>query len=550
VDDIESAGAVASGWRKAAVPSVLVFILGCLWLSTYNPIRGLTPGVDSGMYLYAAQRLLRGATLYRDVFDNKGPLLYVINATGLALGSGSAWGVVALEYLLLSLGLVLGWLTVRRHMGIVAAGFALLFWILLVNRLGFDNREEFYFFPLCFGTLFLLMRKPSEATGIGAWVAAGVLLSCALFLKPTGIGLWLALVIVELLTSLRSRSWAHFGQRVLALAWGAAVGSAVFLIWLAATGALAAFWDAYVTFNMAYSRLWGLGARLSSPIYGAGQVGIVTAAAIAVVWVLAVRRLLAERHSSHLDRLALLAVVWLPVEVVLASTSGWHRVQYYLTWAIPAALLLGGAVSRLLTDVSARRSAGRKATRSLVLLGVVVIAACATTLPATLAAAKSLGGSFVRYERYVRLRPSAQYAGVARYIDETTSPSDTVLLWGGYSAQVNFLADRASPTRYVMQLALYRSQYGAERVWTFLRDLEAHPPALIIDTSPTFGPQSGYFPVPPLGGGAEFWRGQPEAFVEAWSAVFDYIHRNYQVDRTLPFFPNWTTYVRSGQSLR
>ncbi len=84
------------------VPIGLALLLGVFWFAVHNPINFI-PHSDSSVYLYIGQHLLKGAVPYRDTFDNKGPLLYLVNALGLTLGAGSFWGVYVLEYSLLAL---------------------------------------------------------------------------------------------------------------------------------------------------------------------------------------------------------------------------------------------------------------------------------------------------------------------------------------------------------------------------------------------------------------------------------------------------------------
>lgn len=49
--------------------------------------------VDSAVYQYVADIILQGGLPYEDVFDHKGPLLYLIDAMSLKIG-----GVLALVY--------------------------------------------------------------------------------------------------------------------------------------------------------------------------------------------------------------------------------------------------------------------------------------------------------------------------------------------------------------------------------------------------------------------------------------------------------------------
>ena len=61
------------------VPTAVVFLL--LFSYTTSPLYALD-GADSAVFKTMGQAVLKGKVLYRDIFDNKGPLLYLINAVG------------------------------------------------------------------------------------------------------------------------------------------------------------------------------------------------------------------------------------------------------------------------------------------------------------------------------------------------------------------------------------------------------------------------------------------------------------------------------------
>ena len=56
-------------WEIVAACGLLVAAVLALWASAFNPIMGLGPDRDSGIFLYIGQQLLDGQVLYRDLFD-------------------------------------------------------------------------------------------------------------------------------------------------------------------------------------------------------------------------------------------------------------------------------------------------------------------------------------------------------------------------------------------------------------------------------------------------------------------------------------------------
>lgn len=194
-----------------------------------------------------------------------------MNALGLALGCGSFWGVYVLVYCLLALSTVLAYLLLKVRVGWLVASVAALFFILEVAHLTPGNHEEEYAVVLQSVALFLLVRKPSVEARSWPWFVAGVLAAGALLLKPTGMGLWVSLTITVVIVSLRAGQWRDGSRHLLMGIAGAATASVGFLAYLAASGALGGLVADF---------------RLSSIIYGAGQVGYVSAAGVFAAWTL------------------------------------------------------------------------------------------------------------------------------------------------------------------------------------------------------------------------------------------------------------------------
>lgn len=77
--------------------AVIVFLIGLF--SPLNPINGTGfSGTDSSVYRYIGKAIIEGDSLYRDVFDHKGPITYFLNAMGYALNP--IWGIWVINTLL------------------------------------------------------------------------------------------------------------------------------------------------------------------------------------------------------------------------------------------------------------------------------------------------------------------------------------------------------------------------------------------------------------------------------------------------------------------
>ena len=82
-----------------------------------------TPGGDSSIYTYVAKGMLQGEIPYLDRWENKGPLFYVLNLSGLVLHE--TWGIWVVQGLFLLGTASIAFLLLWRSLGILPALFAL-----------------------------------------------------------------------------------------------------------------------------------------------------------------------------------------------------------------------------------------------------------------------------------------------------------------------------------------------------------------------------------------------------------------------------------------
>ena len=94
-------------WHILSILLVLIALSGAV-LFEFAPAFQPIPERDSGGFMYISQQMLRGQRLYADLYDDKPPFIFLVNALGLWLSGGSAWGVWALEVVSLSATVILG----------------------------------------------------------------------------------------------------------------------------------------------------------------------------------------------------------------------------------------------------------------------------------------------------------------------------------------------------------------------------------------------------------------------------------------------------------
>ena len=163
-------------------------------------------GGDPALFKQMGLALLQGKTLYTELFDNKGCLLYLIQAVGLALGGNFA--ILLLQTLSLTFTLVI-WdktLALRhapRQRNLILG---LLGVLLLAFYYNGDLSEE-WCLPLVSLPIYLFLRdrlKPWQ------WLVSGICFGLIAFIRVNNACAMIGFVVYALAVMLRERQWNDF----------------------------------------------------------------------------------------------------------------------------------------------------------------------------------------------------------------------------------------------------------------------------------------------------------------------------------------------------
>ena len=260
---------------KRAFPALLALLCATLALliaTSSSPLYAANFWTDTNIYFTIGRGMTRGLMPYRDLFDHKGPLLFMLYALGAAISDTSFIGVFVLETLSLAAAVYAGWRTVSLFgegrltllsMPILAAV------VCCCTAFTQGGSAEEFALPALAAGVYLalaLMVRPGEADGrraLGFGAAAG----WVFLIKYTDIGLFAGLGIGLLAFVWRregfGRALASAGRMLL----GALLVCAPIAAYLAANGALAACVEVYFIQNLFdYS---GAPMSLSGHVYNA-----------------------------------------------------------------------------------------------------------------------------------------------------------------------------------------------------------------------------------------------------------------------------------------
>ncbi|GMV33710.1 MAG: hypothetical protein DCC59_04090 [Chloroflexi bacterium] len=454
---------------RAALPYIFLVLLTLVALDLANPVFN-KPSRDGGFFLYAGAQILKGKTPYTEIWDNKGPGIFYVNALGLWLGGGSRWGVWLVEFLCIFGAFVILYRDLSRRWGNDSALFGLMLAGMgLQIALGYGNYSEEY--PLLLNaaglSLFFSMQDVRgnywKYFGIGAWFG----LSFSFRANNIG-GFFAILGAVFLFLTFKKEFWEALKIALAALA-GFATPNLLWILYFALLGAATDMIYGSLTFNFSYSaakdREWvalfgGFGK------YGMGWVGWFTLAA----WFALLFRALKSFAYRQLAPFELFLVLWFPAEILLSNLSGRNFTHYYISWTLAVAVYCAFVYSEAWLLIFKESPAQRPSSLFVSILSVAFAVALFLIYP-------SFAG---RYADTLARRGEEFIDPISAYIIANTQPEEFVLTW--YPERgINFASNRASPVKYTNYPLFLDDSLTAEIENAYIENMMATPPSLIVD---------------------------------------------------------------------
>ena len=212
--------------------------------------------VDVNCFFTVGRGITHGLVPYRDLYDQKGPLLYYIYALAALISEHSFLGVFVIETLLFAL-----FLHIAGRMAELLSEKPCAFW-LTVSGLGLGiplspafshgGRAEAFFLPAFARALYIVLKAMREHRPFARSESAllGVFAAAALWTKYTFCGLFAGLAVAVLVWYLADRMGKALLPTVLWALIGAAAASLAVLSWYILNGSIGALWQVYFVNNL------------------------------------------------------------------------------------------------------------------------------------------------------------------------------------------------------------------------------------------------------------------------------------------------------------
>ena len=261
--------------------AAMALVFGLIFY-TFNTPLGPSIGSDNAMYLTLGTALANGYAPYTQIFDHKGPMLYVVQALPQALSGGYSTLAVFVQQVIV-LFLCLRIISrIAREMRVYSGVMQLLYLALIASLVGGGNlTEEYTNLPALLG-IYTALRTFGRAEMPEKLAAPALLMgACAmaafLFRANNALPI-LALTAVLALGLLATRRFAQLGQCAAGFIGGSLIVLLPIVLWLATRGALSAAWYGAITHNMLYTETGDTGRVFMLLHSGYGRAALLMAA--------------------------------------------------------------------------------------------------------------------------------------------------------------------------------------------------------------------------------------------------------------------------------
>ncbi len=449
-------------------------------------------GADSGLFAYYGQQILAGRVLYKDLWDEKPPGVYYVDALAILIAGETPWSIWWLGLAWIAATTIVLFFILYTLTGMIPALAAALVFLLTALYPDYYQRGNFTeVYALLPQVLAIAALAKYLSAGKSRWVFfLGMMTAAAFLFKPTYIAMGLAALIVILYLDLRTNTIRQALLHLANFSLGTAAPLAAVTLYFASKGALQAMWEAVISYNLVYAKqgfsLRSIYTTLSTfaVVQPMATVFTVSMASLVVFLILNWPKLIhppkAEQVVGKMDgntRLWVFVGIFaaLPVEWALVSVSGKNFGHYFLT-PLPA---MTGAWAYLASEIIHSLRPGREKniwpSLALSLLAVLSLGGF-LKVAVTEAPNKAQLNSFLKQP----LSLSYTLNELEQYVSDNSSPAQPVLVWGLHP-RINFVTGRRSPSRYAFPLPLLIASAGTgARFDQFMADLQAGPPALIL----------------------------------------------------------------------
>lgn len=439
----------------------LILVLGAFVLSALSNAFVFSNGLfntDSSVFNYVGFAVNKGQIPYKDTFDHKGPLQYLINYIGYLINPRN--GIWYFEFISIILTVFFVFKISNMFSNVFSSIVAtILIMAPLSSTIEGGNLVEEFAMPFIAASIYIfIIYFFSGSIKTYQLILCGFCGGCVLMLRPNMAVVWsimpIAVVINETILKKSKLVYRYFGYFVL----GVAVAIVPFIAYFAVNNALVDFFNCYIKFNLIYS-----GEKCVSTADAIRQFS--TSLIFRASLIIVLLHIIAKKNVLF----NITYLIFLIANILVIGMSGRLYAHYAMILIPAAAYPMGLLVSYLFLFKLKKNYIA-----CVPILFATVLLLLSTfdkgwIIPYKKAIDGVTGKSTVSY-----LRPVED---AANYIIEKTEEDDRILVVGNEN-QIYTLSGRLSATKYSYQIPIIN--IGEDIKKEFFEEITQNPPKLIV----------------------------------------------------------------------
>ena len=239
--------------------------------STSSPLYYANLSADANVYFTLGKGLFSGLVPYRDLFDNKGPLVYFIYGVGFLISNNSFFGMYILESVSAAFSIYFIYKMVRLFIPVKQAWISIFIYssfLLNSQVFGQGGAVEELMLPFmaagfyCFFRIFL--KTQTQSVGFKTFFLLGLCTAAMILMKINNATVLFPLIGIAFLMFLVNKQYKTVAIGIIGGLLGAALIATPFLIYLYKTASFFDCYRGYIEFNMSYTSVrFGVGTALA-----------------------------------------------------------------------------------------------------------------------------------------------------------------------------------------------------------------------------------------------------------------------------------------------
>lgn len=248
---------------KLTVPELMFLVIAAsvtiTFASTCSPLYPLNPWNDANCFFTLGRGIIHGLVPYKDLYEQKGPLLYFVYALAALISDRSFAGAWLIECVMASLFAVFSWKTVKLFADPPRFTIALMPLLIGITyslkMFNYGGNAEELCFPLLTVAFYLGVRSMINGDGIPSnreALICGLITAALFWIKYTFIGFMGGFCIYILAVTIRLKDFARLWSLIWRFIAGFVILTVPILLYFVATGSLKYLWEAYFYNVVAY----------------------------------------------------------------------------------------------------------------------------------------------------------------------------------------------------------------------------------------------------------------------------------------------------------